>query len=588
MLFANSFPLVFFFNHVVAIYKDIYSYIKGSNKALESKKGCLTLLEYLNMKKKASISSSANREKTYDAFDRYEKKMVQRNDFDILQMVHHLYHELKKGCNFQKFDNLYVDECQDFTQSFLTLLSTLVKDVNKCTFAGDRTQSINRGVNFDFNALGAKLYHTSKKGNVQATGTKAQITQLTQNYRCTNGILGVSNLTQQTLLQGFFPRLVDSAEPEQSHFGGSKPEIVEDVQWQEVIPIIQADNPESDFGAATGILVRNSQARDALLEAVPAMREALVLTILEAKGLEFNTVVIVNFWKDSLAEAWLQRLLMQLIRNAAKEPENNAPVDMYQTLREALKKGKKDNSQSNRAQRRLNRNTSTGTAPLDLSNFEEDYCMFADELKQLYVAVTRSRHRVIMFDEDREKRAPFYLLCQLTGVTRPSSEMMDGDGSSRRYTSSSSSSSSSSSAPASSAKELKRKAAEWGKQGKALFVAGFYERAALCFKNAGNVNECRNATARHLIDVAAAATTSNEKSSALFAAGFEFLMTTQRDNLQAAQQCFVKAGYSEIAQNPYFGSVAVKKEGGSGGGKKVAKKRNRKKKGVAVNYPADY
>lgn len=85
--------------------------------------------------------------------------MEKNNEFDILQMVHRIYKSFQKdGTPFQQFDSLYVDECQDFTQTFLTLLSTIVKDINRCTFAGDRTQSINRGVNFNFKTLSAKLY----------------------------------------------------------------------------------------------------------------------------------------------------------------------------------------------------------------------------------------------------------------------------------------------------------------------------------------------------------------------------------------------------------------------------------------------
>ena len=85
--------------------------------------------------------------------------MEKNNEFDILQMVHRIYKSFQKdGTPFKQFDSLYVDECQDFTQTFLTLLSTIVKDINRCTFAGDRTQSINRGVNFNFKTLSAKLY----------------------------------------------------------------------------------------------------------------------------------------------------------------------------------------------------------------------------------------------------------------------------------------------------------------------------------------------------------------------------------------------------------------------------------------------
>ena len=392
------------------------------------------------------------------------------------------------------------------------------------------------------------------------------------------------------LLQGFYPRLVDPAEPEESHFGGPKPEVVEDVEWNELLPIIQSDNFNTGFGANIGILVRNDEARQSLHKEVPAMKQALVLTILEAKGLEFNTVVILNFWKDSLVgKEWLQRLLYHLIINALKTQEKNALPDMYQTLRQALLEGQKNNKQRERARRKLaGYNSNAKGSEFDLLNFEEKYSMLADELKHLYVAVTRSRHRVVMFDEDIETRKPFYLLCQLTGVTRPSS-MMDTKPSTRNQYKKVSASAQEYDHVA----EEKRKK-EWETQGKALLTSHFYERAAFCFRNAGNVKACRSATAYHLVEQADEATNVQTRSSALYDAGLLFLMSENNEHLRAAKECFRKAGYATEANHPYFRTLrtldrkinlpASVPEGKS----EERKKKTKKKKKFAVLNMEEY
>jgi ATP-dependent exoDNAse (exonuclease V) beta subunit len=55
-----------------------------------------------------------------------------------------------------------------------------------------------------------------------------------------------------------------------------------------------------DFGSEQVILVRNDEARRNL---PPSLAEsAIVLTVFEAKGLEFNDVLLWDFFKDSPAE----------------------------------------------------------------------------------------------------------------------------------------------------------------------------------------------------------------------------------------------------------------------------------------------
>ena len=51
-----------------------------------------------------------------------------------------------------------------------------------------------------------------------------------------------------------------------------------------------------EFGAHQAVLVANDAARDNLPD---ALRQGIVLTIYEAKGLEFDDILLYNFFKDS-------------------------------------------------------------------------------------------------------------------------------------------------------------------------------------------------------------------------------------------------------------------------------------------------
>jgi hypothetical protein len=52
------------------------------------------------------------------------------------------------------------------------------------------------------------------------------------------------------------------------------------------------------FGARQAIIVRNNESRRAL---PPEFANATVVTVAESKGLEFDDVILFNFWKDSPA-----------------------------------------------------------------------------------------------------------------------------------------------------------------------------------------------------------------------------------------------------------------------------------------------
>ena len=60
------------------------------------------------------------------------------------------------------------------------------------------------------------------------------------------------------------------------------------------------DTSAIGFGAHQVILVQSKEARDSLPS---ILKRAIVLTIFEAKGLEFDDVLLYNFFTDSLVSS---------------------------------------------------------------------------------------------------------------------------------------------------------------------------------------------------------------------------------------------------------------------------------------------
>ena len=125
-----------------------------------------------------------------------------------------------------------------------------------------------------------------------------------------------------------------------------------------------------DFGADQVILVRDNEVKQEVLSI--SKNHALVLTVHEAKGMEFTNCLIYNFFTTSLLQNdW--RLLYHTISN-----ENNS------------------NNNSNKS----------------ISNFDSNkHNILNNELKLLYVLLTRAKQHLVIYDENYEYIKVLLELC---------------------------------------------------------------------------------------------------------------------------------------------------------------------------------
>lgn len=228
--------------------------------------------------------------------------------------------------------------------------------------------------------------------------TVPQVEKLTVNYRTHNGILNCAAEIVDVLLS-LFPNAVDRLARDRGHFNGPKPQLLTETGTDNLaILLVGSDRIHSqiEFGAHQAVLVRSQASKDSLPDEFDG---ALVLTIFEAKGLEFDDVFIYNFFADSPADEKTWRVLTSWW-DTARRPNMSAAERMGLTI----------------------------PAPRPVKFDRTKHGILEEELKQLYTAITRARVRVAIYDASEEKRQPFFSYLHTEGFADIADERGGGSG----------------------------------------------------------------------------------------------------------------------------------------------------------------
>ena len=307
--------------HPSLVWMEIRSFIKGSFEALHSELGHLSLESYQIIGQKRAPNFTGDREAIYKLFESYQRTKRLWSMFDENDLVFHLYHRLRRcGVSEWSIHNLYVDETQDFTQAELMLLIRCCRDPNGVFLTGDTAQGVMRGISFRFEDLRSLFFYLNK--SYKAVGTQAEvivpeIKPLIHNYRSHSGILNLAS-SVVSILQEYFPESFDTLDKDRGQLDGPKPVLLESCSHSDLAIILRGNQRKTsiiEFGAHQAILVSSNEARECLPE---ELSQALVLTIYEAKGLEFDDVLVYNFFKDSQVRYDAKRLkTASLIRKSS-------------------------------------------------------------------------------------------------------------------------------------------------------------------------------------------------------------------------------------------------------------------------------
>ncbi|KAG8719695.1 hypothetical protein FRC08_002227 [Ceratobasidium sp. 394] len=366
------------------VYSEFLGIIEGSESALGSTTGALGREAYTSLSHRKS-SFASQRDRIYDLYEIYRKRKQAYGGYDAAERTHALISTMNGRVPGPKLDCLYVDEAQDNLLIDIKLLHNLSNNPHGIFMAGDTAQTISAGSSFRFEDLSAFLWRLEEQDEAVRCGKRGAIHptlfHLAVNYRSHGGIVDCASSVVQ-LISDLFPYSIDKLSKETGLIDGPKPIFFSG--WDRgVVRFEQFLRGEADtkidFGASQVILVRNEAAREALREQVGEI--GLILTLYESKGLEFDDVLLYNFFEDSTPAASTWRVILHGLQGV-----NTGPVPRFDEIRHAV---------------------------------------ICTELKNLYVGLTRARNHCWIWDvsEKAEPMKTFWSKKELITLCGPEDPM---------------------------------------------------------------------------------------------------------------------------------------------------------------------
>ncbi|QRW07579.1 P-loop nucleoside triphosphate hydrolase [Ceratobasidium sp. AG-Ba] len=345
------------------VYSEFLGIIEGSEAALDSKTGALSRESYRTHRKS---SLAVEPDHVYDLYEIYRKRKRDNGGCDAAERTHALLKEMNGIVPGPKLDCLYVDEAQDNLLIDMRLLRHLSNNPHGVFVAGDTAQTISAGSAFRFEDLRAFLWRLEEKDEAVTCGKRSAIHptlfHLAVNYRSHGGIIDCASSIVQ-LISDLFPRSIDKLDKESGMTEGPKPVFFSgwgrDVVQFEQFLRGKNERKKIDFGADQAILVRNEAARESLKSQLGNV--GIILTLYESKGLEFNDVLLYNFFEDSTPTYSTWRVILHGLQG-----DSMGPLPQFDETRHAV---------------------------------------ICTELKNLYVGLTRARNNCWIWDMS-EKAEP--------------------------------------------------------------------------------------------------------------------------------------------------------------------------------------
>ena len=399
------------------VYSNIISIIKGSVKSYLA--GYLSREEYYSIGKKICPFNLEQKKEIYKYFEKYENWKANNKYFDIQDLVNYLIHEVNIELvpqNRKLLDLVFIDEIQDFSINQLYLLLLITRDIK--VMAGDTCQTISKTNAFRFADLNNVLYTIGELKNIKIKEPR-QI-EINLNFRCHANILRFAHLIYE-MIHYFFINTLDKVRMDFSTKvgGGEKPflipykiiieeknkkyKVIEDKNGFDYFLKGLTENNlflddeksiiNTTFSVNHCVICRNNDIVKKLNKKYN--NKIFCSTVYESKGLEYEIVIIYNFFKDSLP--FIQEIWKYILKNIRfNKVENNylslvkqnlEYENMSQSIKDAIYTIFKDKINVNFPQ-----------------NINEQFSLFnfCSELKEFYVAITRTKSRLFIYEENKD------------------------------------------------------------------------------------------------------------------------------------------------------------------------------------------
>ena len=439
------------------IYSQIYSVIKGSLTSSNSFSNCISREEYLNRGKKGMFLQEEYLNMIYDICILYEHYKRQNMQFDIQDLTNYLIKQVKIELfskNITLIDYLYIDEIQDLTINQIYLLILVAKRTK--LYAGDTGQTISEINRFKFKDLKNLFFHFQK---IVPNFPEVKDAILNFNFRLNINILKFSSFISE-LTQQFFPYSVDKLKEDISlKLTSFKPMLLNDLSKIEEIIIvnqnIESVNKNLTLSRYSAWLFRSEETEKQIRNKYTERGVCQIDTyqIHECKGMEFELVIVYNFfteskyiklWDKVLNQITLEKKssdLEELKEKLQKENFTMIRKNIIQTCPEILGyKNFEDSTKQEQYIKNLFESSSFQNTyeedkkkiisliinekknyvyPKKKEDFTFDihkYFEFCTELKKFYVLISRPKTFLLFYEDKNNKNVTPETQCIINGI----------------------------------------------------------------------------------------------------------------------------------------------------------------------------
>ncbi|KZV65378.1 hypothetical protein PENSPDRAFT_614150 [Peniophora sp. CONT] len=245
----------------------------------------------------------------YSLYEAYTALKRKRHGRDAADRAHGILNVLRsRRFPGKKVDYIYTDEVQDNTLPEISLVYQFCRNSRGYFWAGDTAQTIAHGSNFRFADLRAFLYAQDRDEDARTAPwiapEPARFFHLSINYRSPGGVVECAHSIVELLSR--FPRSIDELKREEGIIPGLKPLLVQVAGDDDIRRFfcVRADGSCSvGPGSNQTILVRNKDVLNRLKALVGNVATVTAMTIYQSKGLESDDILLFNFFADSGIDA---------------------------------------------------------------------------------------------------------------------------------------------------------------------------------------------------------------------------------------------------------------------------------------------
>ena len=260
----------------------------------------LSLREYEGLGARRAPNFPVDRREIYRIAEYYQQQLEAASRYDEIDLTRKALEYLEQHGDQFRYDLVVCDEVQDFTDVQLALLFRLATDPRRTVLTGDPKQIINPS-GFRWEEVRARYYERGLQ--------VPEVINLSVNFRSVGNIVSLANKLLE--LKRRLIGLGSGEIAERWTFRGRPPLLVDGLPERDLLRTVGLG------GAGQVVLARTERERDRLRA---VLHTELVFTINEAKGLEFDAVLLWRFPAAEGAPAIWRRIAADRVRGDADTP----------------------------------------------------------------------------------------------------------------------------------------------------------------------------------------------------------------------------------------------------------------------------